>query len=33
MAMSEDLTLEVCSADTIVTDEDALREPYAQPRF
>ncbi len=33
MAMSEELTLEVCSADTIVRDDDALREPYAQPRF
>lgn len=34
MAISEELMREeVCSADTIITDDDALREPYAQPRF
>lgn len=34
MAISEELTREeVCSADAIVRDEDALREPYAQPRY
>ena len=34
MPLSEELTREeVCSADTIVNDEDALRELYAPPRF
>jgi PPOX class probable FMN-dependent enzyme len=34
MAISEELMQgEVCSEDTIVRDDDALREPYAQPRF
>src|SRR6185503_13280670 len=34
MAITEELTSEgVCSADTIVTDDDVLREPYAPPRF
>lgn len=34
MAITEELMREgVCSADTIVNDDDALREPYAQPRF
>jgi PPOX class probable FMN-dependent enzyme len=34
MAITDELMREgVCSADTIVTDDDTLREPYAPPRF